>query len=145
MRAKKFLRGLKIAHKLPLYIVGAGFAVGLAIGISTYFNAASSLEQARRDQLVTALEARRTALQTYLASIEQDLHIVASSVTTRWALMGFSEGWSEFEDRPTESLQRLYVESNPHPEEQRAKLDAADDDSTYSEVHALYHPGFGSS
>lgn len=142
MRTNRFVQGLKIAQKLPLYIVGAGFAVGLSIGISTYFNAADSLEQARQDQLVTALEARRTALHTLLNGIDQDLQIIASSVTTRWAMMGFSEGWSEFEEQPTENLRQLYVEGNPHPEGRRAELDAAEDDSTYSEVHGLYHPWF---
>jgi len=31
---------------------------------------------------------------------------------------------------------------NPHPTGQKENLDAADDDSTYSDVHALYHPWF---
>jgi methyl-accepting chemotaxis protein len=138
----KLISRLRIAHKLPLFIVGAGLTVGIAIGVPTYFNAAASLEDARREQLVTALEARESALRTYLESIEQDLRIVASSVTTRWALMGFSEGWSEFGTQATEALQRLYIEDNPHPTGQKDKLDIADDDSTYSEVHALYHPWF---
>ncbi len=142
MKAGNFLKRLKLAHKLPLYIVGAGFAVGLSIGISTYFNAADGLEQARQDQLVTALEARKTALQSYLSSIEQDLQIVASSVTTRWALMGFSIGWGEFGDEPTENLRQLYVDNNPREKAQRAKLDTADDGSIYSDVHELYHPWF---
>ena len=79
MKAIRVISRLKIAQKLPLYIVGAGFAVGLTIGVSTYFNAAASLEEARRDQLVTALQARKTALESYFAGVEQDLRIVATS------------------------------------------------------------------
>ena len=54
MKFIELLGRLKIAHKLPLYIVGAGFAVGISIGVSTYLNAAKSLEEARRDQRVVA-------------------------------------------------------------------------------------------
>jgi methyl-accepting chemotaxis protein len=146
MKIFSFFSRLKIAQKLPLYIVGAGFAVGVSIGVSTYLNAAKSLEEARRDQLATALEGRKSALQTYFASVEQDLQILATAVTTRWALMGFAEGWSELEEEaeapPPGILRQLYVSDNPHNNEDLADLDAADDDSTYSEVHALYHPWY---
>lgn len=146
MKFSGFLSSLKIAHKLPLYIVGAGFAVGIGIGVSTYLNAAEGLEEARRDQLMTALESRKSALRTYFAGVEQDLDIVASAVTTRWALMGFSEGWSELEEEaeiaPPAVLKQLYIDDNPYSKEERSALDAAEDDSTYSEVHALYHPWF---
>ncbi|MEL6965707.1 MAG: cache domain-containing protein, partial [Pseudomonadota bacterium] len=146
MKFIELLGRLKIAHKLPLYIVGAGFAVGISIGVSTYLNAAKSLEEARRDQLTTALEGRKSALKTYFAGVEQDLDIVSSAVTTRWALMGFSEGWSELEEEaeiaPPAVLRQLYIEDSPYAKGNRAALDAADDDTTYSEVHGLYHPWF---
>ena len=133
---------MTIARKLPLMIVGAGGLVGICVGIAAYLSAAASLEHEAEVRLATLLDSRRANLESHLASIEQDLRVVAESITTRWALMGFSEGWSEFDDRPTETLQRLYIEDNPHPTGQKHKLDAADDDSTYSEVHALYHPWF---
>ncbi|MEZ5935130.1 MAG: methyl-accepting chemotaxis protein [Alphaproteobacteria bacterium] len=133
---------LRIAQKLPLYIVGAGLLVGSIIGISTYINASASLEQARRDQLVTALAGQKATLQIYLTGIKHDLVTLASSSMTRNALVWFSEAWEEFGERPTEDLQRLYVTENPNPTGQKDNLDNAEDGSTYSDTHALYHPSF---
>ncbi|NJO33829.1 MAG: HAMP domain-containing protein, partial [Rhodospirillales bacterium] len=128
------LARLTIAQKLPLYIVGAGVLVGLAIGITTYYNASVSLEQARRDQLVTALAGQKATLRTYLTGIRHDLVTLASSSTTRNALIWFSEAWEELGEQPTSDLQRLYITDNPHPVGQKDNLDAAEDQSTYSDI-----------
>jgi class 3 adenylate cyclase len=37
-------------------------------------------------------------------------------------------------------LQDLYIVDNPHPQDRRSLLNDADDGSTYSKLHALYHP-----
>ena len=115
---------------------------GNALGISTYLNAAASLEKARRDQLVTALAGRKATLQIYLTGIKHDLVTLASSSMTRNALLWFSEAWEEFDERPTGELQRLYITDNPHPIGEKESLDDAGDGSTYSDTHALYHPSF---
>ena len=133
---------LKIAYQLPILIVGAGLLVGVSLGLSTYFNAAASLESVEREKLIVALEGRNATLQSYLTGIQQDLEIVASNVTTRWALAGFEEGWAELEKNQTGQLQDLYIHDNQYPLGQKHKLDAAEDDTTYSEIHALYHPWF---
>lgn len=136
------LSRLKIAEKLPIYIVGAGLLVGLSIGISTYMSAATSLEQARRDQLATALAGKRATLRSYLEGIENDLTNLASSTMTRSALSWFSEAWEELGEQPTEELQRIYITENPHPTGQKENLDAGTDGSSYSDTHSLYHPWF---
>ncbi len=141
MKLRK-LGQLEITWKLPLMIVGAGGLVGICIGVAAYLSAAASLEREAEVRLAALLDNHKAGLESYLASIEQDLRVVADSITARWALIGFSEGWSEFDDDPTDALQRLYIEDNPHPTGQKHKLDTADDDSTYSDVHALYHPWF---
>lgn len=42
----------------------------------------------------------------------------------------------------TAALQHLYISGNGHPIGEKQKLDAANDGSTYSKLHAKYHPGF---
>lgn len=136
------LSRLKIAEKLPIYIVGAGLLVGLTIGVATYLSAATSLEKARRDQLATALGGQRATLSGYLDSIENELVTLAASSMTRDALLWISEAWEELDGQRTEQLQRLYITENPHPSGQKEELDAADDGSSYSDIHGLYHPWF---
>lgn len=142
MRLPARLGRLSIAQKLPLYIVGAGLLVGSAIGYSTYVSASASLEQARRDQLATAVAGQNATLRTYLTGIENDLVTLASSSMTRNALIWFSEAWEELGDQPTKELRRVYIDENPHAVGQKDDLDAADDGSTYSDTHSLYHPSF---
>jgi methyl-accepting chemotaxis protein len=60
---------------------------------------------------------------------------------TRNAILWLSEGWAEL-DQPTEELHQLYITDNPHPIGQKDELEADDDESTYSDTHALYHPWF---
>jgi methyl-accepting chemotaxis protein len=42
------------------------------------------------------------------------------------------------------ALQRLYVQGNENPLGSKLLLDAADDDSAYSKVHAMFHPAYRS-
>jgi methyl-accepting chemotaxis protein len=42
------------------------------------------------------------------------------------------------------ALQRLYLQGNEHPLGSKLLLDAAEDDSAYSKVHAIFHPVFRS-
>ena len=42
------------------------------------------------------------------------------------------------------TLQRLYLQGNEHPLGSKLLLDAAEDDSAYSKVHAIFHPVFRS-
>jgi len=146
MSKQFFRRFSRLNWKLPLAIVGLGSLVATGVGIGAYVTASSSLEREARVQLSATMENRRAVLGVYLRSIQQDMRIVADNVTTRWALDGFSAGWEEIEEEteegPTETLQRLYITDNPHPSGQKENLDAADDDSTYSDVHDLYHPWF---
>ena len=133
---------MRIALKLPLLIVAVGLAVGASLGVAAYFAAASSLETEVDAKLAVALQGRKANLQYLFAGIEQDLRLVANSITTRWALHGFDVGWNELGDRRMERLQQLYIHDNPHLPGQRDGLDQGSDNSTYGDVHALYHPWF---
>ena len=48
------------------------------------------------------------------------------------------EYWSE--NITTRILQDLYISSSPHPTGSKHQLNAAEDGSSYSNVHGLYHP-----
>jgi len=47
---------------------------------------------------------------------------------------------TNIEGDPQSTLQRLYIEENPHPTGSKENLDAASDGSAYSQAHARYHP-----
>jgi len=138
----RYLQKMSIAKKLPLLIVGSGGIVAVCVGVAAYMSAAGSLEREAKVRLTALISAQKTSLDHYLESIHQDLRITASNATTREALKAFSKGWRDIEGNTEETLQRLYIEDNPHPTGQKENLDAADDNSFYSKTHKRYHPWF---
>jgi len=132
---------ISIAKKLPAIIVAVGvFAIGLT-GTIAYFNAAGDVTREAENTLRASVEARKSALEGYLKSISEDLTIMSENETIGVALNAFRDGYTAIEN-PQATLQRLYIEENPHPTGKKEELDAAQDGSAYSRTHAQYHPWF---
>ncbi|MEQ9126197.1 MAG: methyl-accepting chemotaxis protein, partial [Alphaproteobacteria bacterium] len=104
--------------------------------------ASDALRLDAKNQLSTVAVSRSDALADYLASIEQDLNVVAESPTTLEALRAFSKAFPEVAANPEAALQKLYIEQSPYPVGEKHRLDAAEDGSAYSDAHRRYHPWF---
>ncbi|WP_282606779.1 methyl-accepting chemotaxis protein [Pelagibius sp. Alg239-R121] len=133
---------LQIAVKLPLIIVSFALVLALGIGGANYFQASDQAYVAIEEKLTAVLEDRRTALQSYLSSIDQDMRYTATNHQVREALVEFSDAWQELGSGQMAQLQKLYIDENPNPTGEKENLDAAPDGSRYSEVHAKHHPWF---
>ena len=131
---------LTIARKLPLVIVAAALASAVAVGVSNYLSAASALRLEAEQKLMAMRAVRTAALSDYLASIQQDLRILAENQTVLSALADFTDGWRELGPEAESQLQRLYITENPNPTGQKENLDRAADASLYSSYHGSYHP-----
>lgn len=132
---------VSIAKKLPAIIVAVGvFAIGMT-GVIAYFNAAGDVTREAENTLRASVEARKSALEGYLKSISEDLTIMSENETISVALTAFRDGYAGIEN-PESTLQRLYIQENPHPTGKKEELDAAQDGSAYSRTHAEYHPWF---
>lgn len=133
---------LKISQKLPLIIVGMAV---IAAGVTGYI----AIDRASSDALITAEDrivamgsARKSTLENYLGSIQQDLSALSHSGETREALAAFENGWNLIEGDKKEHLQKLYIHDNPNPIGAKENLDYAPDESEYSAAHKKYHPFF---
>ena len=133
---------MKIAHRLPIIIVGAAIILAAGIGISNKWQASSAAKTASEEKLVSVLEAKRFALSGYLDSIAKDIQFTATNPAVRDAMTAFASAWTELGGNQMAELQRLYIEDNPHETGSKDELDAASDGSQYSTVHAQYHPWF---
>lgn len=131
---------LKISQKLPLIVVGAGLLTALGVGIASYFSAASSLSTATNERFVAALNDRKASFETYLGSIEQDLRFMSTNPLVRDAVTQFSQGWRILNNNQRQTLQDLYITSNPNPTGEKHLLDGASDGSYYTILHKRYHP-----
>ncbi len=142
MRAFSIFSQMTLAKKLPLAIVGLSLCVAVGIGFVGYITSATALKASDHYRLQSILGSRAAELQSYLGSIQQDLRVVASNPITGQAIQDFAGAWQQLGNDPTSTLQRLYIEENPHPIGKKENLDAAADGSTYSQAHADYHPWF---
>ena len=131
-----------IQKKLIGTIVVAVASIALVLSAVGYTNSARSATHAVEERLIAVAEGRRDALADYLASIKDDLAVVATNPFTLQALNALDAGWSQLGEGQRQTLQRLYIEDNPHPTGSKEQLDFAPDGSAYSTAHASYHPWF---
>lgn len=134
------LSRIKIATKIPLYIVAASIIGSAAAGIIAERVAARSLQHMAEEELLSVASSKADTLNTYLNSITEDLQIIASSQTLKDAARDFNRAWDELGDDKTRYLQDAYIHNNPHPIGKKNALNAANDGSAYSEAHGQYHP-----
>lgn len=136
------IKNLKISQKLPIAIVGTALLLGAGIGISNYWAASNQVQESVEQRLTAVVEGRSVALHDYLSSIEQDIRYTATNPAVLSALQEFEAAWKDLASNQTETLQKLYITENENALGEKHLLDAADDGSTYSKVHAAYHPWF---
>lgn len=133
---------------------------GLAIIVASMVligNTKRELINTHQQKMVALQSSRVSALENYLASIPQDLSILAQNKYVRRALEDYQKAWGKLSDQgnPTEILQSLYIDNKkigseeivadmkkPLPLGHKHELDNALDGSYYSKVHAYYHPWF---
>jgi methyl-accepting chemotaxis protein len=135
---------LKLSHKLPLVITGLA-ALAVLATTALFLKDSSAEIIHKEEQKLIALQASRTAaLSDYLSSIQQDLSSLSKNEYVRTALQDFAKAWNVlgFQGDQTETLQKLYIDNNPHPTGSKEALDYAKDGSVYSQTHARYHPWF---
>lgn len=140
-----FVKKMNISQLLLSIIVGLSVLTTLLVGMLAVKNSDTALKNKAKDTLVSLLEARLTALDLYLQSIEQDLEIIANNEVVKEAITAFTTAWNEIplaDSGKAELLQRIYITENPFPTGEKDKLIDADDDSYYSSVHARFHPWF---
>jgi methyl-accepting chemotaxis protein len=137
-----FLNRLTITQKLSLIVVGASVSLTITIGAISFWNASAAITTETREKLLALSEDRKVSMTEYLGSIEQDLRINATSPAVQDAVVAFTNAWNEIPGSKTKYLQEHYITGNPNPTGQKEILNAANDGSTYSVEHALYHPWF---
>ncbi|MCC2113061.1 MAG: methyl-accepting chemotaxis protein, partial [Hyphomicrobiales bacterium] len=133
---------MRLTKKIPVVLVGGAFAGILSVGVAAYLTANSTLFDLSGSRLQALAQSRQAEFSNYLESIEQDLRISAKSPTVAKAIEAFTTAWRALPGNQTEYLKDLYIRENPNPLGEKHKLDAANDGSEYSTVHAKYHPYF---
>jgi methyl-accepting chemotaxis protein len=133
---------MKITWKLTVLITTIVVVTSaIQLGVSTYIASQHAFDQFhQRLDVVTSL--KEDDLSSYLNTIDANLRSIAASPLTRQSIQDFSAAWSEISGNPTEMLQDAYITNNPNPTGQKERLDYADGELTYHQLHKKYHPYF---
>ena len=133
---------LRLALKLPLIIVGFTLTVAATmVAISYYQFRAASVHETEAHFRVTADE-RRAVLSDWFDGIRTDLLTLAASPIAEQSERRFATAWTGLGGDAAGIVRGAYVDGNPNPEGEHAKLDSAATNNGYDTQHAALHPYF---
>ena len=136
---------MKIAHSLPIIIVGGALITAAAVGVTSYRKAAVELSETSAKTLIALRESRAAELKRYLKAIQGDLELIASNQQVKGALTEFSSAFAAFGSarKRTENLLKLsYNVSNPAGDPKRVGNTRMRILSNYHKIHNKYDPWF---
>lgn len=90
-----FFNNQNISVKLPAFIILFLIIASSAVGVSACLDAREGVFSEAESKLTAILDARKSELGSYMASIEDDLLVTAGSPATLAALNAFGKGWSK--------------------------------------------------
>jgi methyl-accepting chemotaxis protein len=131
---------MSLRRVIPTTIAFLAIIAAATTALSSYLIARDALNTGATDKLSAVVSARQSELDGYFRSIEQDLVLQSSSPALRQSITIFDFAWSDLGSNAMATLHDLYISQNPHPAHERDLLDQASDGSTYSDIHAQYHP-----
>ncbi len=140
----KALRSLKIAYKLPLFVVGFGAVLAaIIVTISTLNMQKSAFNQAE-NQFHSLIAGRRSALESMLRGVNADVMTLAANPSTATAAQRLSAAWSNLGAEASDVARTAYITENPFPLGERQNLDRAKQTIPYNIHHSKFHPFFRS-
>lgn len=133
---------MQIAARLSLAIIGCSLVAAATVGVSSYYMASQELRDAAGAELVALRESRHATLTQYLASIEQDLRVVASSREVKDAIRDFTTVYNQIGPPGQRVLKQIYDLSDTTDVWMAAPNSQWPDISAYSATHERYHKWF---
>ena len=126
-----------MARRIALWLLV--IAVAVAAAIAGGIAAQRHLQETALADAFARLRLRRAALEDYLKSMASDVRAASENGTVIDATEMLAFAWSTMGPDARKVLSRQYIAENPHPEGERYKLDAVDDNSYYARDHRAFH------
>ena len=133
---------MKIAHKLPLFVIGFGVVMAaIIVSISTVTSRNSAKHQAE-EHFESLIAGRETAVEALMKGFEADLLTLAAMPSTETALQRLSGAWTNLGEDAANTVRDAYITDNPNPLGERHLLDRGKATIPYNIHHAKFHPAF---
>jgi len=131
---------LRLSHKIPMAISAATLITAGAIGYTSLTSISSLADRSVSDAMAAKLYTKEVAVKGLMADIVGDLHAIADNPFVMEAVTNLTQAYKELGGNATEYLQEHYITANPHETGKKNDLEMASDGSSYSTLHAKYHP-----
>ena len=131
---------MKLSKKLPIVISLAALLCGSVVGYFSSEQTTYLVKEAAYERFKVLVDARKAAFDAYLDSTVESVHALGDTPSLTTAINRFSAAWSALGVDQTTYLQSAYIDQNPNPVGEKHKYMSAPDGTTYSAVHAKYHP-----
>ncbi|WP_432690662.1 methyl-accepting chemotaxis protein [Pseudooceanicola sp. C21-150M6] len=130
---------MRLALKLPVFLIASGAMVATALTVSAYLDAQAIMLKEIERNFRDDLNGQAAQIKSYSDELERSLRLTALNPTTTAAVKGFSLAWRTLGGDRTEQLQQAYITENPNPSGQKDNLFAAKGGTQYDRVHEKYH------
>lgn len=128
-----------LSKKVTL-IAAASFAFVFAFAtIIAYFEARQIVLKESAQIVEAQNDAAVREVTTHLHGINNDLNHLAQTQEAKNAMVDFTAAWEAMGANQLETLQKDYIESNPHPTGEKDKLYRAESFGAYHDAHEYYH------
>ncbi|MEP4768109.1 MAG: methyl-accepting chemotaxis protein [Roseibium sp.] len=129
---------MKVSRKLPAIMVGIALICSAGVGAASYLSGAQSIRGLAEERLMGLAESRKDALLDYFATKRSLISGHASGKNLRAAYSDFDKNWAKYGDKAQALLTKVYIDNNPHPDDQRSELVKAGR-KPYDKAHSKHH------
>lgn len=133
---------MKLSVKISLLVVAAALAAGVAVALVDYGRASKEMLRAAEDKLLAVLQARTTAINDYLLSVQRDLRLQATNPFAIEALSRLMAARLELGANADETLRAFYAGEDTDPDNPQ---DSPTEPSAYAAWHDRFHPTLSNS
>ncbi|MDX2074031.1 MAG: methyl-accepting chemotaxis protein [Alphaproteobacteria bacterium] len=131
---------IKLSHTIPLSIIAAAIITAGAVGYYALDTMTRTVENEIAGKMQMELKSEEHLLGGLLADVVGDMHAIADNPYVIDAAKKFADAYQELGESPTEYLHQHYITANPNEVGKKHLLDAANDGTRYSDLHAEHHP-----
>ena len=147
--------GMRISKKLPILFVIVSALSVVSVGVFSVVNTSTSLVHLEEQTLLALAETRKTSLNSYLKSIEEDLVVSAANGYVQNAMSNFTLGFRDekrMHQDPLKSLHGIYIndktaeatnpQGNPEKIGEKHLYNGPTTEGAYHSEHRRFHPWF---
>ena len=92
------------------------FLIALAAGLVSYLQFERTISQQKVIEFEQALSSERLLIEQWMKNTQNQVENLATSPSTKDALLHFADGWTFLGDSPGRQIETLYRTNNPRPE-----------------------------